>query len=190
MTPARGASRVRGDRGSSVVLPSWAVALSAVVVVLAMVGFVVAGDREPDVAAASDSSSKRANDGTSATGNDTGNDSAGEKDGRAPNADGDKRRSDQPKAARPVERRTAYVEVYNNSSITGLAEQTAGTLQGLGWRVVTTDNWYGEIPTTTVYYPAEMRDDARLLAGDMDIDRVKRAVSPMSFDRLTVIVTG
>ena len=186
MTPVRGASRVRGDRGSSVVLPSWAVALSAVVVVLAMVGFVVAGDREPDVAAASDSSSKRANDGTSATGNDR----AREKDGEAPDAAGDKRRSDQPKAARPVERRTAYVEVYNNSSITGLAEQTAGTLQGLGWRVVTTDNWYGEIPTTTVYYPAEMRDDARLLAGDMDIDRVKRAVSPMSFDRLTVIVTG
>jgi hypothetical protein len=186
VTPVRGASRVRGDRGSSVVLPSWAVALSAVVVVLAMVGFVVAGDREPDVAAASDPSSKRAND----SGTDPGSGSAGEKDGRAPSAEGDKRRSDPPKAARPVERRTAYVEVYNNSSITGLAEQTAGTLQGLGWRVVTTDNWYGEIPTTTVYYPAEMRDDARLLAGDMDIDRVKRAVSPMSFDRLTVIVTG
>jgi hypothetical protein len=184
VTPVRDGSRVRGDRGSSVVLPSWAVALSAVVVVLAMVGFVVAGDREPDVAAASDSSSKRADPSDSA------NDSAQTEEGGSPGAEGDKRRSDPPKAVRPVERRTAYVEVYNNSSITGLAEQTAGTLQGVGWRVVTTDNWYGEIPTTTVYYPAEMRDDARLLADDLDIDRVKRAVSPMSFDRLTVIVTS
>ena len=36
----------------------------------------------------------------------------------------------------------------------------------------------------------ELFNDARLLAADLDIDRVKRAVSPMSFDRLTVIVTS
>ena len=184
MTPLHGL-RSRGERGSSVVLPSWAVALSAVVVVLAVVGFVVAGDREPDVAAASNPTPQRS---TGAPG-DAADGPAREKDGRGDTA-GNKRRSEPPKAVRPLERRTAYVEVYNNSSITGLAEQTAGTLQGIGWRVVTTDNWYGEIPTTTVYYPAEMGDDARLLADDLDIDRVKRAVSPMSFDRLTVIVTS
>ena len=91
---------------------------------------------------------------------------------------------------RPIERRTAYVEVYNNSGLTGLAGETSAVLQDTGWRVVTTDNWYGEIPASTVYYPQRLGAQARLLARDLGVTRLHPAVPPMSFDRITVILTG
>ena len=47
-----------------------------------------------------------------------------------------------------------YVEVYNNSGISGLAGTTAARAQGAGWQVVGSDNWYGTIPASTVYFPA------------------------------------
>jgi LytR cell envelope-related transcriptional attenuator len=86
--------------------------------------------------------------------------------------------------------RDAYVEVYNNSSISGLAAGAAATLQDVGWQVVGTDNWYGNIPSNTVYYPAQLRTQARQLAKDLGISRIHPAVPPMRFDRLTVILTG
>ena len=96
-------------------------------------------------------------------------------------------RAPRPKQPAPPE---AYVEVYNNSSISGLAAQTASELQDAGWNVVGTDNWYGNIPATTVYYPERLREQARLLARDLGVDRVLPAVAPMRFDRLTVILTA
>ncbi|MGI8577465.1 MAG: LytR C-terminal domain-containing protein, partial [Nocardioidaceae bacterium] len=39
------------------------------------------------------------------------------------------------------------------STVSGLAAQTAAELQDAGWQVVGTDNWYGNIPATTVYFP-------------------------------------
>lgn len=97
----------------------------------------------------------------------------------------------QKKPPKPAVRRgDVYVEVYNNSGISGLAGSTATTISGAGWQVVGSDNWYGTIPQSTVYYPDRLEAAARLLARDLGIDRLKPAISPMRFDRLTVILTA
>jgi hypothetical protein len=176
----------RGERG--LVLPSWLVAASAVAVVLALVGFAVLGERDPEVVA-----SDRPDQTASQPDDDTGNDAPDPK--ADPKADRKKDRAD-PKRTRPggneepVERRTAYVEVYNNSGITGLAGETTARLQDIGWPVVGTDNWYGEIPADTVYHPEGLTGQAELLADDLGIARTMPSVEPMRFDRLTVILTG
>jgi len=82
------------------------------------------------------------------------------------------------------------VEVYNNSGISGLAADRAAELEQLGWNVGGTDNWYGEIADNTVYYPAELKGEAKQLAEAMDITRLRPAVSGMQLDRLTVILTA
>ena len=89
-----------------------------------------------------------------------------------------------------VQRGKVYVEVYNNSGITGLAGQVAGRASAIGWQVVGSDNWYGTIPATTVYYPAKLEAAAKQLALDLGIKRTAPAVDPMRLDRLTVILTG
>jgi hypothetical protein len=89
-----------------------------------------------------------------------------------------------------IQRGGVYVEVYNNSGITGLAGSTANTIAGAGWQVVGADNWYGTIPASTVYYPERLREHAKLLARDLGISRIMPAISPMRFDRLTVILTA
>ncbi len=81
------------------------------------------------------------------------------------------------------------IEVYNNSAIPDLAADKSAELQGAGWKVAATDNWYGAIPESTVYYPDDLSGEAKRLAKTLKIDRVQPAVSPMSFDRLTVIFT-
>jgi hypothetical protein len=88
-----------------------------------------------------------------------------------------------------VHRRGTYVVVFNNSGITGLAGRTSERLAGAGWNVVGSDNWYGTIPASTVYYPASLRAEAQLLAKDLGIERLKAAIDPMQLDRLTVILT-
>ena len=96
-----------------------------------------------------------------------------------------------PVKKKPVVRRDAtYVEVFNNSGISGLAGSTAARAQGAGWQVVGSDNWYGTIDTSTVYYPTGKADAAKLLANDLGIGRIKPAIAPMRFDRLTVILTA
>ena len=82
-----------------------------------------------------------------------------------------------------------YVEVYNNSGISGLAGQVSGKAQGAGWNVVGSDNWYGTVEASTVYYPAELEAAAKQLARDLGIGRTKPAIAPMRLDRLTVILT-
>jgi hypothetical protein len=95
-----------------------------------------------------------------------------------------------PAAKQPVVRRgETYVEVYNNSGISGLAGTTAARAQGAGWQVVGSDNWYGTIPASTVYYPSRLRAEARLLGKDLGIGRLRPAIAPMRGDRLTVILT-
>ena len=88
-----------------------------------------------------------------------------------------------------VERGDTIVVVFNNSGITGLASRTSGTAQGAGWNVVGSDNWYGTIPATTVYYPQRLHAAAKVLARDLGIRRIKPAIDPMQGDRLTVILT-
>ncbi len=99
--------------------------------------------------------------------------------------------SPKPKPKKPAVRRgDVYVEVYNNSGISGLAGSTATRIDGAGWQVVGSDNWYGTIPASTVYFPERLKAEGKLLAKDLGIARLKPAISPMRFDRLTVILTA
>ena len=89
-----------------------------------------------------------------------------------------------------VRRGQTYVEVYNNSNVSGLAGRTAKKIADAGWQVVGSDNWYGTIDASTVYYPPRLKAAAKLLAKDLGIHRLHAAISPMKFDRLTVILTA
>ncbi|MGD9959218.1 LytR C-terminal domain-containing protein [Nocardioides sp.] len=89
-----------------------------------------------------------------------------------------------------IKRGEIFVEVYNNSGIAGLAGTTAQRASGAGWNVVGSDNWYGTIPSSTVYFPPRLAAAAKALAKDLGISRLQPAVDPMRFDRLTVILTG
>jgi hypothetical protein len=89
-----------------------------------------------------------------------------------------------------VKRGQVYVEVYNNSGITGLAATTAEKANQVGWAVVGQDNWYGNIPATTVYFPPRLERAAKQLALDLGIERTAPAVDPMRMDRLTLILTA
>lgn len=97
------------------------------------------------------------------------------------------------KKAKPkpkINRGKVYVEVYNNSGITGLAGRTATKISAAGWQVVGSDNWVGHIPEPTVYHPPRLKAEAKQLALDLGIRRTKESVPPMKLDRLTVILTG
>jgi hypothetical protein len=89
-----------------------------------------------------------------------------------------------------VDRSQVLVEVFNNSQVTGLAAQVAGRAAQAGWQVVGSDNWYGTIPASTVYYPPRLAKAGKLLALDLGIHRTMPTVAPMRLDRLTVILTG
>lgn len=95
------------------------------------------------------------------------------------------------KRKRPaVKRSQVYVEVFNNSGVTGLAGRTATQITDAGWNVVGTDNWYGTIPASTVYYPPRLHAAAQALGRDLGVRRILPAVEPMRFDRLTLILTA
>ena len=96
-----------------------------------------------------------------------------------------------PKPKKPkVDRSKVYVVVFNNSNESGLAGRVASQASQIGWQVVGSDNWYGTIPASTVYYPKRFEKAAKLLALDLGIQRTAPAVDPMRLDRLTVILTG
>ena len=89
-----------------------------------------------------------------------------------------------------LDRSKVVVEVFNNSTVSGLAGRVAAQTAHLGWQVVGSDNWYGTIPASTVYYPPRLAKAGHQLALDLGIHRIMPAVSPMRLDRLTVILTG
>ena len=89
-----------------------------------------------------------------------------------------------------VDRGKVPVEVYNNSSVTGLAGRVATRASKIGWQVIGSDNWYGTVDATTVYYPKRLKAAAKQLALDLGIRRTAPAADPMRLDRLTVILTG
>jgi hypothetical protein len=94
------------------------------------------------------------------------------------------------KPAEPAVRRDkVYVEVYNNSGVTGLAARVATKASNAGWQVVGSDNWYGTIPATTVYFPPRLAAAGKQLALDLGISRRQPSIDPMRMDRLTVIMT-
>jgi pyruvate/2-oxoglutarate dehydrogenase complex dihydrolipoamide acyltransferase (E2) component len=88
----------------------------------------------------------------------------------------------------PVSERPA-VEVYNNTSHKGLAEDVSIRARQAGWTVAGRDNWHGKIVTSTVYFPAGMQAEAAQLAKDIGVGRIKDALDNMKKDRLTVILT-
>jgi hypothetical protein len=86
-------------------------------------------------------------------------------------------------------RADVLVEVFNNTRVKGLASGVAGKAKAGGWNVVGSDNWYGTVDATTVYYPPNLHDAGKALGRDLGIKKVKPAEDPMRFDRLTVILT-
>jgi hypothetical protein len=181
-------------------MPSIVAVASVAVIVIAMVAFFAGGSGdEPTPEPQAQNAPRTAEEATPAA------EPAGKKADRnadnADNADGkakkrEDRRKDrrnrprtEPRDAPDPEAPDVYVEVYNNTTITGLAASTAAQLQDGGWQVVGVDNWRGDIPSSTVYYPAGMEDEADQLADTLGFDRVRGAVAPMKFDRLTVILT-
>jgi hypothetical protein len=94
------------------------------------------------------------------------------------------------KEAPVVKRAKVLVAIFNNSNVKGLAGKTGTRAERAGWTVVGTDNWYGTVDTSTVYYGPRLKAAADLLAHDLGIARVKAAIAPMRPDRLTVILTA
>jgi hypothetical protein len=164
--------RVRDERG--VVFPSPVVMLSIIAIAMAGIAYVAtrgadAGDRE--ITTISQAETPKAE--------------PSEKPTLAPHKP--RQIKHEPPA---VDRSKVYVEVYNNSGITGLAGRVAARTSDAGWQVVGSDNWYGTIPATTVYYPQRLEAAAKMLALDLGIHRTAPAVDPMRLDRLTLILTG
>jgi hypothetical protein len=90
----------------------------------------------------------------------------------------------------PTVERNAPVSVLNNTTIQGLAATYSAKVRAAGWSDVVVGNWRGAIPGNTVYYPAALRAQGRLLGDDLGIDRVVPSVAPMRTDRLTIILSG
>ena len=163
-----GGNRVRNQRG--VVLPSPVVMLSVIAVAMAALAFVATRGGEPTEREVTPVS----------------HDQPSQSPSPSPSAMPDK-----PDPVKPVvQRGKVYVEVYNNSGITGLAGRVADRATTVGWQVVGSDNWYGTIPTTTVYYPQRLKAAAKVLALDLGVRRTAPAVGAMKLDRLTLILTG
>ena len=158
--------RLRDERG--VVFPSPVVILSVIAVAMAAIAFVATRDDAPTERRVTPVSEPDASTTPSAT----------------PEPQPDKPK--QPK----IDRSQVYVVVFNNSNVAGLAGQVAAKASQIGWQVVGSDNWYGTIPASTVYYPKRLERAGKLLALDLGIQRTAPAVDPMRLDRLTVILTG
>lgn len=162
--------RRRGERG--VAYPSPLVMLSIVAIVMAGIAFVATRGGEPEEKEVATSSQQQTKDAepTASPANDP---------------------TKKPKPKKPaVKREDVQVVVFNNSGITGLAGTVAQDAGAIGWNVVGSDNWYGTIPQSTVYYPAKLKAAGEKLALDLGISRVQPAVDPMATDRLTVILTA
>ena len=170
-SPRSGHPRTRDERG--VALPSPVVMLSVVAVATAAVTFVATRDDAP--------TERRVDQATIASATPTGE--------STPTPTTTPTATKKP-APKPVKRGQVYVEVYNNSGITGLAASTGAKVTQIGWSVVGEDNWVGNIPTTTVYYPPRLEREAKQLALDLGVKRTAQAVEPMRMDRLTLILTG
>jgi hypothetical protein len=167
--PPRASTRGRDERG--LVLPTRLMVFSVSAVALAGLAFVVTQPDSPDTAAPAAASRPAATPAPPAATVSVPPPAAHQ-------------------AAPAVNRATVYVTVFNNSNITGLAGKTATRAQRAGWNVVGTDNWYGTVDASTVYFPARLKAAGALLAKDLGIARVKPAIAPMRADRLTVILTA
>jgi len=156
-----------------VAFPSPVVMLSVLAVAMASITFVATRDEAP--------TERRVDTATIA--------SADQTPAATPDATPTPEPKPEPKPKPQVKRGEVYVEVFNNSGIKGLAASTAAKATGVGWAVVGEDNWYGVIPTTTVYFPPRLKAAGKQLALDLGIKRTAPAVGVMKRDRLTIILT-
>ncbi len=156
-------------RGNGVVFPSPVVILSILAVVMAAVAFVATRGGEP-------------------TEREIATPVRQESSATSTPAPTEPTKTKKPKPA--IKRAKVFVEVYNNSGVSGLAGRVGGQATAVGWQVVGTDNWYGNIPTNTVYYPDRLKRAAELLALDLGVSRTAPADGAMKLDRLTLILTG
>jgi len=179
----------RDERGFAA--SSLAAVASIVVVAAGLVGFVISNDSGAQAGAPPTT-------GAPVSGENTAPSTASPTPQR-PKTSADERPTKRPTREKPTKRPTreqpppvpdVLVEVYNNGGVSGLAASTAANLQAAGWQVVATDNWYGDIPSSTVYFPSSLQRDAEQLAKSLGIARTWPAVAPMRFDRLTVILTS
>ena len=164
--PAPLAAR-RDERG--VAFPSPLVMLSVLAVAMASITFVATRDEPP--------TERRVDTATIASAEQT------------PTPTPEVTPTKEPKPEPQVKRGEVYVEVFNNSGIKGLAATTAAKATQVGWAVVGEDNWYGVVPTTTVYFPPRLEAAGEQLALDLGIKRTSPAVGVMKRDRLTIILT-
>jgi hypothetical protein len=171
MSPGFAARRVRDQRG--IIFPSPVMILSIVAVAMAGVAWFATRHHEPTEQRVTPSAAQQ-----------------------TPSADpstyvAPKQKVHHTKPVKPAfVRSKVLVEVFNNSSVSGLAGRVAAQASGMGWQVVGSDNWYGTIPASTVYYPPGLTKAGHQLALDLGIHRTMPSVSPMRLDRLTVILTG
>ncbi|RNL66139.1 LytR family transcriptional regulator [Nocardioides marmoriginsengisoli] len=94
-----------------------------------------------------------------------------------------------PKPPPVVKRGRTNVVIFNNTNVKGLAGKTATRASKVGWNILTTDNWQGNVDTSTVYYGPKLKAAAQLLADDLGINRIKASFAPMNPKNLTVILT-
>ena len=173
-TSRRHTGRRRDERG--VAFPSPVVMLSIIAVAMAGFAYVATSDQEP--------TEKRITTTSAPT-----SQAPAPAPEPAPTAAPAPEKPKKPKKPQ-VKRGEVYVEVYNNSGISGLAASVGAKATQVGWQVVGEDNWYGAIPASTVYYPARLEAAGKLLALDLGIARTAPAVQPMQMDRLTVVLTA
>lgn len=199
-------------RDPSVRLPSWLIAASLVVLVVATLTYFITSsndntDEAAPSAAAADTADGETGDSTPASGDaeqeppkdsesepapgDEQEKTAEPEDQQKPDAEAGEADKKKPeKKAPPEPTPDAVVDVYNNSGITNLAASVSADVRASGFTVGGVDNWYGNIPESTVYYPAGMEEQARLLADDLGLARTMPAISPMSTERLSLILTA
>ncbi|GAA4487121.1 hypothetical protein GCM10023094_44990 [Rhodococcus olei] len=83
-----------------------------------------------------------------------------------------------PAASAAVDRAAVPVRVFNNSTVSGLAAQTAGTLESRGWTVSETGNYSsGNVAKTTAFYSANSAQEkqaAQAIASELGISAEQR----------------
>jgi cytoskeletal protein RodZ len=187
----------RSERGA--VLPSPVVLLTIVAVALAALTFVVTrgnGPQEKDIsqqagapASVTPTGSGGADDTATATGQPAGTADTTPTSTPTTTTTPTTKPTRKP---RVVHRGDVGVVVFNNTSTAGLAASVGAKVAQLGWKFVAADNWYGQVVSTTVYYPRGMRPAAKQLALDLGVQRIMPAdiSSSMSTTNLTLILTG
>ncbi|QBJ95827.1 LytR family transcriptional regulator [Rhodococcus sp. ABRD24] len=87
------------------------------------------------------------------------------------------------------------VRVFNNSTVSGLAAQTANELTSNGWDISETGNYsYGQIQTTTVYYgsSASEKAAAQAIAAELGVKAEPRfaGIASASPGVIVIVTSG